>query len=372
MSEDSGDESVAEFEVEEVVDPEEACHIEPAAEEEEEEGDGQAVEDNDILLMNDGNIVEDTDGRLCYLYWCDKLNTTPVSQILKFLNGSSVSVNHYGITKNGLYALAQALQVNRSVTTVSLKNTITDTGSLKSFFDILSGNQTITSINLSGNRIGLHGCKALARFLREGTCRLADLNLSNNRLTDKSARTLLEALEANESLRALDLSRNALNGKSTTPVLCAFLRSRNTTLRRLDLGWNTLKGKGCSDILQALSGDCTLTNLKLSWNGLGDEGAALISEVLSGADLSSELDLELLGNGITDSGFLKILGALSKDDEGSKPKILRLGENYIFEERFEMTTEGHCMDRKSGEVYKIGAPVEIQSDRLKLGYSNLK
>ena len=52
MSEDSGDESVAEFEVEEVVDPEEACHIEPAAAAEEEEGDGQAVEDNDILLMN--------------------------------------------------------------------------------------------------------------------------------------------------------------------------------------------------------------------------------------------------------------------------------------------------------------------------------
>ncbi|QDZ20088.1 leucine-rich repeat-containing protein [Chloropicon primus] len=324
-------------------------------------------EDDDVQMFNDGNLVDDTDGKLRYLYWCEKLHTTPVSQILKYLNGSSVPVNHYGISRNGLRALAHALQVNKSVEDISLEsNNITDSGGLDDFFHILSGNKTIKSVNLSSNKIGSRGCKALSRFLLEKTCRIEELNLSNNRLTDKSAKCILSALEHNTSIKSLNLSRNFLTGKSSV-VLCDFLSSHNMHLQSLDLSWNTLKGRGCGDLLKSLSQDGTLNSLNLGWNGIQDEGALLIAEFIGHLNIE---ELDLNGNGITDSGFIAILDALSNNDAPTL-RVIRLGQNYIYEERYSSVKESsEFVDTASGKVYK-NAPVEINSSTLKLGYSNL-
>ena len=301
----------------------------------------------------------DTDGKLCYLHWCDKLKVPPVSQILKYLNGTCVYVNHYGLGFNGLCALAQALRVNKSVTKVELgDNNITDVG-LTSFFDILSGNDVIKHINLSGNRIGMNGCKVLSRFLKEKTCRLKQLILSKNRLTDRDVKCILEALCDNESLKLLDLSRNYLTGKSAG-LLHQFLTNRNTNLQHLDLSWNTLKAKGCEKVIAGLQHDATLRTLKLSWNGIQDEGAMLMSKFLKDLEVLEELDL--LGNGITDKGFSAITNALSS--QNSSLKVVRLDQNYINHQSNQGTESSHYEN--------LGIQIRFNKSVLKLGYSNLE
>ena len=190
------------------------------ASEEEAEDPGQEQEDNEVLFMNEG--IDDSDGKLVYLYWCDKLKLPPVSQVLKYLNGTSVNVNHYLLSENGLRALAYALRVNSSVVSVELGDNNLSDSALTAFFNILSGNSVIQHINLSGNRLGSSGCQALARFLEGKECQLKTLLLSKNRLTDRHIKRLIEAFGVNETLECVDLSRNQLTGKTagTNPAQC--------------------------------------------------------------------------------------------------------------------------------------------------------
>ena len=191
--------------------------------------------------------------------------------------------------------MAHALKNNETVNRVELSdNSITD---ITSFLEIISGNRVIEHMNLSKNRIGMNGCKALGSFLNETTCQLKNLDLSKNKLTDRDVGTLLGALHENQSLQKLNLSRNLLTKKSVNS-LCEFLM-QNSSVTELDLSWNTLKAQGVERIMATLRNDATLKKLKLSWNGIADEGAALISETLS--DLHVE-ELDLVGNGITDTG----------------------------------------------------------------------
>ena len=351
MSQDT-DEEVEELLVEEI-----SCSSSDAKVEVEEDDDG-------LLFLDEGNLVDDDEeGKMLYLKWCEKLRVPPVSQILKFLNGRSIPINHYGICPRGLYALAQALRVNTTVETISLShNNITAfSGGLTSFFEILSGNRTLKRINLSGNRIGENGCKALSSFLSEPTCVLKEVNLSNNKLNDRNIKCILEALAKNDRLEILDLSRNCLTGKCSGS-LHDFLVRNNTTLRALDLSWNTLKAKGSERIATALTQDATLRRLDLSWNGIQDEGVLLFCDQIGQMNIE---ELGLVGNGITDEGFLAILEALSQCKGGLEIKTVRMDQNYIHEDQY--------LSAKGSTVYKdIASVVVIDSNILKLGFSNLK
>ena len=44
------------------------------------------------MLLDNSDDAVDVDGKI-YLYWCDKLGTVAVSQILKYLRGDCVTVN---------------------------------------------------------------------------------------------------------------------------------------------------------------------------------------------------------------------------------------------------------------------------------------
>lgn len=73
----------------------------------------------------------------------------------------------------------------------------------------------LAEIDLSENRLGECGIKALASMLLENTS-LISLNLSGNHLDERAAKHLAPALTKNQHLQHLDLSHNRLGEAAGT------------------------------------------------------------------------------------------------------------------------------------------------------------
>jgi len=116
---------------------------------------------------------------------------------------------------------------------------------------------SLTSLNLSWNRVCSAGAKALARSLANGSCpRLAVLNLSHSLIHGDALLDLAEALR----------------------------QGPRTTLKKLSLGWNPLcstKSQDCITDLHRLAsalGNCPcLESLNMSNVDLGPEGAKALA-----------------------------------------------------------------------------------------------
>jgi Ran GTPase-activating protein (RanGAP) involved in mRNA processing and transport len=164
----------------------------------------------------------------------------------------------------GAVALAQALQGGRGLRRLSLAyNQLGDEGAA-AVAGGLTRNQTLKDLDLSDNDIGDPGSEALAGVLSVSTCRLTALNLSVNRVGVEGGRALAVALAKNRTLTHLDLGCNPAG----TPVAIAFAQTleRNSCLLSLDLSTCQLDG-GCIPALEkALAGNSTLTDLGLMCN----------------------------------------------------------------------------------------------------------
>ncbi|XP_067016471.1 NLR family CARD domain-containing protein 3-like, partial [Acropora muricata] len=122
-----------------------------------------------------------------------------------------------------LQILAGALQTNRSLTHLNLRNNeISDTEAIQLAQTLLDKNSTLTCLDLSDNNIGAEeeasssiSCSvtALAEALQLNRT-LTHLELSNNQISDTEAIQLAQTLlDKNNTLTYLDLSRNNIGVK---------------------------------------------------------------------------------------------------------------------------------------------------------------
>ncbi|KAG5189462.1 leucine rich repeat protein [Tribonema minus] len=153
--------------------------------------------DQDELNLSD-TILNEADVQ----HIADSLRHTDCTQHALILRGSQVSAE-------GAAALADALRVNDSITTVSLEwNSIGlfESG-LESLASALELNRSVTTLDLRNNCISPAGGRALARCLRSNTT-LRSLDLRWNELGNDGARALKDALNVNTTLESLLLAGN--------------------------------------------------------------------------------------------------------------------------------------------------------------------
>ncbi|XP_074812759.1 NACHT, LRR and PYD domains-containing protein 3-like [Natator depressus] len=178
-----------------------------------------------------------------------------------------------------IYLLCQALKAsNSNLKTLNFEECdLTDTccGDLAT---VLRTNQSLRELKLGGNKLGDAGVKLLCEGLKQN-CKLQSLNLEECGVTDAGCGDLTAILRTSQSLTELDLSGNKL-GYAGMRLLCEGLTHLNCKLERLRLCDCGLSAACCGDLSSVLCTSQTLTYLDLRRNKLEYSGMQQLCEGL--------------------------------------------------------------------------------------------
>ena len=193
---------------------------------------------------------------------------------------------HFIFTNSELKALAQILQGDKTLTTLTFFcSPIGDSGAA-ALAEALKVNTMLKVLNLIHTDIEKTGAAALADALQVNTT-LNTLQLSNNYFGWDGVKALGEALKINTSLTTLDLSWTAeSNDPFYHPIpggdpffsdgaksLAEDLKV-NKTLKTLSLQGNHISGDDAKALTESLEFNAGLTNLNLRNNRFGKESAS--------------------------------------------------------------------------------------------------
>lgn len=255
---------------------------------------------NDFDSDPDEEEPPDDTGKQAYLAKCLELGLTPVSQVLKYLEHDDLHVAHYGLCIRGAAALAEALKVNKNLTTLRLADNHLGGSGCKVLCEaLLQNHSTFRELDLSENHLGgADGALArapLAKLLALKNGSLHSLFLRSNKLADQDAMSLAGALEVNRTVTFLDISNNLIGEKGG--LAFGSLLHTDTKLKELNLGWNQLRSKGAAAIADGLRANSLVEVVNLGWNGLGDDGCTYIGEALANTATLVEIILSCNGAG---------------------------------------------------------------------------
>ncbi|KAM3920511.1 NACHT, LRR and PYD domains-containing protein 12-like, partial [Leptodactylus fuscus] len=232
------------------------------------------------------------------------------------------------------------------------RNNLPDT-SCTQLASVIRNNQSLKILDLSYNRLSGPHFSDLMAALSSPACRIQELHLSYNHLPDTSCTQLASGIRNNRSLKRLDLSDNSLSGPHfsdlmaalsspacriqelrlgynyLTDTCCTQLASvirNNQSLKRLDLSNNSLPGPHFSDLMAALSSPaCRIEELHLAWNTLPDTSCTQLASVIRNNQSLKRLDLS--DNRLSGPHFSDLMAALSSP--ACRIEELHLGSNNL-------------------------------------------
>ncbi|XP_075784475.1 NACHT, LRR and PYD domains-containing protein 3-like isoform X2 [Pelodiscus sinensis] len=179
------------------------------------------------------------------------------------------------------YSLLQGLKdPNCKVKTISLSSCKLSSAFPKDLSpQTLFTNQALEKLDLSANALGDSGLKHLCEGLKQPGCKLQSLLLWQCHLTAACCEDLSAALRTNQSLTELELSGNKL-GDSGIKLLCEGLKHPTCKLQKLVVWDCRLTDACCGDLSSLLSTSQSLRELNLSGNNLTGSGVKLLCEGL--------------------------------------------------------------------------------------------
>ncbi|CAM9215524.1 unnamed protein product, partial [Ectocarpus sp. 13 AM-2016] len=192
-------------------------------------------------------------------------------------------------------------------------------------------NKTLTSLNLSGNRLPTLEMQRIAECLADHQS-LSHLTLTGEAVNDSAALDLgrLIAQASGAGLVSLDLSRSALAGVGAVAVTRALATGAHG-LERLDLSDNSLSKTAAGELASALQNDergvragCGVRFLGLARCGLGPVGGALVCRALGGNRTVEELDMSDNGLGpVAGMALARSLRVLYRNGKTVRPCRMR-------------------------------------------------
>lgn len=201
-------------------------------------------------------------------------------QLLKFYP-TNLDLSGKNLGGEGIKALAEVLKGNQTLTTLNLSKTNIKPKDTVEIAKILTQTQ-LTTLNLSGNQIGdIFG----GQNLYDEASITATVNLYRSLGTNFGLTPIAEALKVNSTLTSLNLAGNQIIDDGIARLSKALSFDQNQTLTSLDLSNNNFGIEGLTALVgaiaQPLKPNKTLTTLHLAGNKLGDEAIGMLSKALS-------------------------------------------------------------------------------------------
>ncbi|KAM5129482.1 NACHT, LRR and PYD domains-containing protein 3-like [Mantella aurantiaca] len=166
----------------------------------------------------------------------------------------------------------------------------------------IRNNQTLRALSLSYNNLEGSHFRDLMEALT--TSRIEELHLRDNQLTDSSCLHLASGIRNNQTLRTLDLSMNNLEGPHFRDLMEALTTSRIEELHLFD---NLLTDSSCPHLTLGIRDNQTLRTLDLSENSL--EGPHF-SDLMEALTTSWIEELQLRNNDLTDRSCLHLASGI--------------------------------------------------------------
>ena len=253
---------------------------------------------------------------------------SPILQIIRTSadpSMKSINLDNRDLGDREVIKLSEAMQQNRTITSLSLRNcSITDDGS-KGLAKMLLKNKTLVALHLDGNRISTEGAASLSTALITNDT-LAVLTLkSNAALSDTGVVYLIGALEHNTTLSTLDVHNcGTINSgrilqiekimedrqmNSSFENLLERLLDDDFRVTGIDLSGRHIGDKGAERLAEALADNTQVRQVWLRDCNIGNGGAKALASCLE--QNMAIVDLFLGKNNIRDEGLVAISDALA-------------------------------------------------------------
>jgi Leucine Rich repeat len=171
--------------------------------------------------------------------WKVESGKTAVLDALKVSNSlTSIDLSGNKLLPSGALVLAGALKVNTALTDLSLVDSRLGGAGMQAIGAALVVNNTLTAINLTGNELGFWGAKYLAKALKVNVS-LKKLVLANIKISTLSIQAIAAALRVNTVLSELDLSGCRGTHRVGFEALTAALQE-NASLTSISLAGMTM------------------------------------------------------------------------------------------------------------------------------------
>ncbi|EKD56130.1 MAG: hypothetical protein ACD_58C00293G0001, partial [uncultured bacterium] len=130
------------------------------------------------------------------------------------------------------------------------------------------------------------GAQTIAMELVDPNCKVTELNLSYNQISDVGAETIAEALPKSKVTK-LDLGSNII-GDAGAKAIAMTLKDPNCKVTELNLSYNQISDAGAKAIALALKDpNCKVTELEFSGNQISDVGAEAIAMTLPNSQITT-------------------------------------------------------------------------------------
>ena len=239
------------------------------------------------IIIKKANLFKNLDFQNFYLCFalkciceCSTENSGLRSQMINLL-GTNLELQELVITDNSFHnkLLVEALQVNSTLTCLSIMVPFLGDQSIVSLANMLQVNKTLTTVKIDiGGFVSAHTVQQLADSLMVNKT-LNCLMFMGNAWDNDAVRILTGYMKRSESLSSLDLNYSDIGDAGAT-ALAEILRT-STTLNSLGLSNNPGIGNpSVISLCEALKVNTTLSSLDLSGTGISDAGVLSLVEVL--------------------------------------------------------------------------------------------
>ena len=259
-------------------------------------------------------VLENSKSRQKYIEACEELRIAPSSQVLKLLNTTSLSVQHYGLRDKDGEAIARAVAIQDC----PLNSILFKGNYLRHITPLCKAITTHTTFNRPGgireldlrdNSItDLNAAKAIGKMLASAECKIEILKLGGNKFKKIGIASIMDALAINSSCIELDLV-NCTLGDGCGKMIGEML-STNQSIRRLFLGWNNIYAAGFATIVNGLIAGDHVQQLSLEFNCIGNVGCATLSKLKKSKSLEI---LDISFNSISAVGVKGLSASLAQN-----------------------------------------------------------